>query len=69
MSNDKCCLFASLTSFTSNKLEHSLSSILSKDQINVVIKTTSTYQSKGVIAQEVYKLWILNDELDQKAID
>ena len=54
---------------TTEDLEKSLSSILDEGQINAVVQAVSAHQSKGVHAKQLSKLWLINDELAQGALD
>ena len=54
---------------TTEDLEKSLSSILDAGQINAVVQAISSHQSKGVHAKRLSKLWLINDELAQGALD
>ena len=70
-SNDECCLFLGQNPITlsSEELEESLSSILDDYQINAVIKSVEASKSKGVDAIRLSKLWMINEELAQGALD
>ena len=70
-SDEDCCLFLGQTPSTMSheELEKSLSSILDESQINAVIKAVSASQSKGASAKQLSKLWLINDELAQGALD
>ena len=71
LSNEECCLFIGQTPSTMShdELEKFLSSILDESQINAVIETISTTQSKGATAKQLSKLWLMNDKLTQGVLD
>ena len=70
-SDDDFCLFKGQTTLTltSEELEESLSSILDDSQINAVIKAVEASKTKGADAARLSKLWMINEELAQGALD
>ena len=70
-SHEDCCLFIGQapSTMTSEELKKSLSSMLDETQINAVIKAVSAHQAKGASAKQLSKLWLINDELAQGALD
>ena len=70
-SDKDCCLFLGQhdLNLTSEELEESLSNILDTNQINAVIEAVEASKSKGADAKRLSKLWMINDELANGALD
>ena len=70
-SPEECCLFLNhkpLT-LTTEELEESLSSVLDEPEITAIVQAVAASKSQGATSDQLSKLWMINDELAQGAVD